>query len=124
MAHPVEGRAQVIDQLLAGEGGAHFASQFGGLGYVRIAGLDPQKVRVGSEFASSLGGGGEAGTVVVESFTGPGDIAGPDDRGLGKVARQSSATRDGEVGILLHPLLISIPRGLRRTFGLEMRIHS
>lgn len=82
LTHPVERRAQVIDKFLARELAAHFSGQLARLGDVRIAGFHPQEVGVGCELACALGGGGEAGAVVVESFAGAGAVAGPDDGGL------------------------------------------
>lgn len=80
MAHPVERRAEVVHELLARVNGVHIASQFAGLGDIRIAGLNPQEVAVRSEFLSALCGGGEASAVVVESFTSAWAVAGPDNR--------------------------------------------
>lgn len=82
LAHPVKRRAQVVDEFLARELAAYFSGQLACLGDVRVAGFHPQEVSVGCELACTLGGGREAGAVMVESFAGAGAIAGPNDGGL------------------------------------------
>jgi len=82
LAHPVKRRAQVVHEFLVRERAAHVSGQFACLGDVRVTGFHPQEVGVGGELACALGGSGEAGAIVVESFAGPGAIAGPDDGGL------------------------------------------
>lgn len=85
MAHPVERRAEVVNEFLAGVDGADVIGNLASLGDVRVAGLYPQEVAVGSEFLGALRSGEEASPVVVESFTGTRGVARPNDRRLGVV---------------------------------------
>lgn len=122
LAHPVEGRAEVVDELLAREGAAYFVGEGSCFGDVRVSGLDPEEVGVGSELLGALGGGREAGAVVVESLAGARAIAGPDHRSLGVVAGEGSSAGEGEVGILLHALLVCVSGGVGGSLSLEVRV--
>lgn len=124
MSHPVEGRAEVVDEFLAGVDGVHVGGQLRGLGNVRIAGLNPQEICVRGEFPSPLGCGREARAVVVEAFAGARDVAGPDDRGLCEVVGQRTATGERKIRVLLDLLLVRIAGRLRGLLGLQVGINS
>ena len=109
LAHPVERRTQVVDEFLARELAAHFSGQLSRLGDVRVTSFHPQEVGVGCELACALGGGREAGAVVVESFAGAGAVAGPDDGGLCVIVCQGSTAGEGEVGVLGDLGLVCLP---------------
>jgi len=124
LGHPVEGRAQVVHELLAGVLGTNLASESPRLLNIGVTGLDPQKIGVRSKLLGALGRSWEPGTVVVEAFAGARAVARPDHRGLGVIAGQGSATRDGEIGVLLDMGLVGISCRLRSTLGLEMCVDS
>jgi hypothetical protein len=75
LTHPVEGRAQIVDELFAGVYGSHFVCELPGFGDVWVAGLDPEEISVGTELLGSLGCCGEAGAVVIEAFPGTRAVA-------------------------------------------------
>lgn len=124
LTHPVERRTQVVDEFLARRRASHVACQFAGLGDIRVTGLHPQEVGVGCEFPRAFGGSREACAVVVESFTGSGAVAGPDDGGLGVVVGQGPTAGDGQVRVLFDLLLVCVPDRLGGTFGFEVCINS
>ena len=61
---------------------------------------------------------------MVETFTGPGAVAGPDNGSPGVVIRQVPPAGDGQVGVLLDLLLVRFASRLRSTFSLEMGVDS
>lgn len=124
LTHPVERRTQVVDELLARRRASHVACQFGSLGDVRVAGFHPQEVGVGCEFPRALGGGREACAVVVESFTGPGAVARPDNGDLGVVVGESPAAGDRQVRVLFDLLLVCVPDRLGGSLGFEVGVDS
>src|SRR5205809_761079 len=77
---------------------------------------------VGSELLGALGGGREAGAVVVESVAGARAVAGPDHRSLGVVVGEGSSAGEGEVGVLLHALLVCVPGSVGGSLSLEVRV--
>lgn len=124
LAHPVERRAEVVDQLLAGELLSHVSRQLGGLGDVGVSSLNPQKIGVRSELLCPLRSGGEARAVVVVSFTGAGNVTRPENGSLGVVICKLAATGEGQVRVLLNLCLVCVPCALRSAFGLEVLINS
>lgn len=83
VACPVEGGAEVVDELLAREGGADLGGEGSGFGDGGVGGLEPEEVGVGGEGEGALGGCGEAGKVVVEAFARAGDVPAEGDGGVG-----------------------------------------
>lgn len=84
LAHPVERRTEVVYQFLAGERLSDFVCEACSLGHIGSGGLEPEEIRVGRKCEGALGRGGEAGAVMVESFAGAWDIAGPAHGALGE----------------------------------------
>lgn len=74
MAHPIEGGAEVVDELLAGVRGSDLSGKAGGFLDAGVGGLEPEKVSVRGEFDGSLGGCWQAGAVVVEAFSCSGGV--------------------------------------------------
>jgi hypothetical protein len=124
LSHPVERRAEVVDKLLAGVCCAHFASQFSGLLDIRITGLNPKEIGVGSELLGALGRSRESCTVVVEAFASTRAVTRPDNGRLGVVVCQSTAAREGEIGVALDIGLVGIPRGLGGSLRFKVGVDS
>lgn len=124
LGHPVERRAEVVHKLLARVLGTNLAGQCACLLDVGIAGLDPEKICVGSEFLGTLGRSREPGTIVVEAFAGTGAVPGPNHGRLGVVVGKGSAAGDRQIGVLLDMVLVCITGGLGSTLGLKVSVDS
>lgn len=122
LAHPVKRRAEVIHEFLARVGGADFVCERGCLFDIGVARLNPEEVGVGPEFLGALGCSGEAGAVVVETFPGTGNVAGPGHGGFGVVIGEGSAAGDGEVGVLGDVGFVGVAGGVGGAFGLEVGV--
>lgn len=102
VAHPVEARGEVVYEFLAWQLRADVGGESGCFLHVRVRRLEPEEVGVGPEGDGALGGRGDAGPVVVVAFAGAGDVARPDDGGLGMLGGELAALGEGEVGVLLY----------------------
>ena len=68
LAHPIEGRTQIVHEFLARIRRSDLRRQIGCLSHVRRARFHPQKIRVRCEFLGPFDSRGETGTEVVESL--------------------------------------------------------
>jgi len=96
--HPVERRTQVVHQLLPRILLPDRVREAGCRLDVWIARLDPQQVGVGGELQGALGGGGDAGAVVVEAFAGARAVPVEGDGGGCVLGGEVAAGEEGEVG--------------------------
>mgnify|MGYP000897059762 CR=1 FL=1 len=124
LGHPVERRAEVVDQLLSRILRSHVCRQLGGFFNIWIPRLNPQKISVRGKLLGSLRSGREARAVVIVTFPGARDVARPENGSLGVVIGELSATGEGQVGVLLNFFLICVACGPRSAFFLEVLINS
>jgi hypothetical protein len=102
----------------------HLGGEIACLLDIGVASLHPEEIGVWGELLGALGRCGEAGAVVVVSFTGAGAVARPDDRRLGVVVGQGTTAGDGEIGVLLDVRLVGLAGRLGGTLGGKVCVDS
>ena len=85
--------------MLAGICFSDISSEASGLFYVWVGGLEPEEVGIRGEFDGSFGCSWQSGAVVVEAFSGPGDVPREEDFGFAVATGQDPSTRQGHAAI-------------------------
>lgn len=93
LTHPVEGRAEIVDELFTGIFFPDLTRKASRFFNVRIGGLEPEQIGIWSEFDRSFGGRWESGTIMVEAFPGPRNVPGEEDRGFAVAVGKGTSSR-------------------------------
>jgi hypothetical protein len=106
MSHPVEARAEVVNELLSRVHMSDLLSKACGFLHAWVTGLQPQQISEWSKLDSTLGCCRKTGTVVIEAFFRSGDIPAELDRGACNGCGKLTTAVQGSVTVCRYLTLV------------------
>lgn len=120
LAHPVEGRTQIVHQLLSRISVSYFTCKTAGFLYAWIRRLQPQEISIWSELDCSLCSCRESSAIVIEAFSGPWNIPRERDGSFGVFRCKLTPLIQRHISVFLNLSSILIDPRLVYAFRVQM----